>query len=303
MATFCGQCGFPQSTSSSFCPNCGGRLSQAASSPAPRQTVYAPPAAVPPAAPAAAAPAAQKGGSTALKVVLVLLVVFVLGAAAVIGGVYYVAHRVKQEVVNKAATYGVDLSSSSSSDSSSESRPLPKACDLLSQQEASNLLGEPIERMEAQSHDVCYYYGPAGLGKQLAEQQASSTFQRAGAPGANVSPTEITNSMDQLVNNLGVTPGVPGGEAPLLMLIVGNDGKPQMAALEATGAIFGGIASDAKGLKMSTKVPGLGDDAIRLSKLGLNVRKGDDLLRIIAGPVPDADAKTIEIARTVLARF
>jgi len=277
MATFCGQCGFPQSTSSSFCPNCGGRLSQAASSPAPRQTVYAPPAAVPPAAPAAAAPAAQKGGSTALKV--------------------------KQEVVNKAATYGVDLSSSSSSDSSSESRPLPKACDLLSQQEASNLLGEPIERMEAQSHDVCYYYGPAGLGKQLAEQQASSTFQRAGAPGANVSPTEITNSMDQLVNNLGVTPGVPGGEAPLLMLIVGNDGKPQMAALEATGAIFGGIASDAKGLKMSTKVPGLGDDAIRLSKLGLNVRKGDDLLRIIAGPVPDADAKTIEIARTVLARF
>jgi len=210
---------------------------------------------------------------------------------------------VKQTVVDKAATYGVDLSSVSSSDSSSESRPLPKACDLLSQQEASNLLGEPIERTTAPSHDTCYYYGPAGLGKQLAEQQASSTFQRAGAPGANVSPTEVANSMDQLVNNLGVAPGVPGGEAPLLMLIVGNDGKPQMAALEATGAIFGGITSDAKGLKMSTKVPGLGDDAIRLSKLGLNVRKGDQLLRLIAGPVPDADAKTVEIARTVLPRL
>jgi len=99
--------------------------------------------------------------------------------------------------------------------------------------------------------------------------------------------------MDQLVNNLGGTAGTPGG--PLLMLIVGNDGKAQMAALEATGAIFGGITSDAKGLKMSTKVPGLGDDAIRLSKLGL--------LRLIAGPVPDADAKTVEIARTLLPRL
>ena len=297
MATFCGQCGFPQGTSSSFCPNCGARLPQAASNPAPRQTVYAPPAAAPP----AAAPAAKSGGSTALKVVLVLLVVFVLGAAAVVGGVYYAVHRVKQTVVDKAATYGVDLSSVSSSDSSSESRPLPKACDLLSQQEASNLLGEPIERTAAPTHDACYYYGPAGLSEQLAKQQAASTFQRAGAPGANVSGTEVANSMDQLVNNLGGTAGTPGG--PLLMLIVGNDGKAQMAALEATGAIFGGITSDAKGLKMSTKVPGLGDDAIRLSKLGLNVRKGDQLLRLIAGPVPDADAKTVEIARTLLPRL
>ena len=297
MATFCGQCGFPQSTSSSFCPNCGGRLPKAPSNPVPSPPVYAPP-------PPPAAPVAKSGGSTALKVVLVLLVVFGLGAVAVIGGMYYVAHKVKQTVVEKAATYGVDLSSSPSSGSSAESKPLPKACDLLSQQEASNMLGEPIERVVPQSHDTCFYYGPEGLAKQLAQEQASSTFHRAREPGANVSPTEVTNSVDQLVNNLGVTPGQPGGESPLLMLIVGNDGKVQMNALKAAGAIFGGITRDAKGTNMgATPVPGLGDDALRMPKLGLNVRKGDDILRLIAGPVPDADAKTVQIARTLLDRM
>ncbi len=300
MATFCGQCGFPQSTSSTFCPNCGGRLPAAASSPVPMKTVYVPVPAPP--------PAAKPKGSSALKIVLILLVFFAVGAAAVIGGVYYVAHKVKQTVVEKAATYGVDLSSSpSSGDSSAALRPLPKACDLLSAPEVAQFLGEPIERKEQQSDGACYYYGPAGLSAQLAQQQAASTFHRAEAPGSNVSANEITNSVDQLASNLaasGARTGT-GGEMPLLMLIVGTDGKTQMNALNAAGAIFGGIASgaNAKGLTMSTKIPGLGDQAVRMPKLGLNVLQGDNFVRIIAGPVPDADAKTIEIARAVLPKI
>lgn len=295
MDSFCGHCGFPQSGNSSFCPNCGGRLSNAAGSPPPSPPVYTPP-------PAAAA-GAKTGSSTALKIVLVLLVVFGVGAAAVIGGVYYVAHKVKQTVVQKAATYGVDLSSSSPSVESAKARPLPKACDLLSRQEASSLLGEPIERTAAPNTDACFYYGPAGLGAQLAQQQAASTFQRAGAPGSNVSAGEVTTAMEQLLNNSGISPVQPGGEMPLLILIVGNDGKAQMIAMKATGAIFGGITADAKGANVAVNVPGLGDDAVRMVKLGLNVRKGDDLLRLITGPVPDANAKSVEIARIVLQRF
>jgi len=304
MATFCGQCGFPQSTSSTFCPNCGGRLPAAASSPvpAPMQPAYVQAPAPPP-------PAAKPKGSSALKIVLVLLVVFAVGAVAVIGGLYYVAHKVKQTVVEKAATYGVDLSSSPSSSDSSEAaaRPLPKACDLLSAQEVSQFLGEPIERKEQQSDGACFYYGPAGLSAELAQEQAASTFHRAAAPGSNVPGNELINSVDQLANNLGV-PGSQtgtGGEMPLLMLIVANDGKVQMKALNATAAFFGRIvpADNGKGLAMSAKVPGLGDEAIRLQKLGLNVLQGNNLVRIIAGPVPDADAKTIEIARAVLPKI
>ncbi len=122
-----------------------------------------------------------------------------------------------------------------------------------------------------------------------------------------MSPTEITNTVDQLANNLGgaTAPTGTGGDKPLLMLIVGNDGKAQMSALNAAGAIFSGFTARAgtNALIMSTKIPGLGDQAVRMPKLGLNVLQGENIVRIIAGPVPDADAKTIEIARAVLPKI
>jgi hypothetical protein len=298
MASFCGQCGFPQGTSSSFCPNCGGRLQGQASRPAPVQQVYSS---------TPAAPAAPPKGSSGLKILMVVLVVFAVGAVAVVGGLYYVAHKVKQTVVEKAATYGVDLSSSPSSDSSAAPHQVPRACDLLSQQEVAQLLGEPIERKEDQGAAACNYYGPPGLSAQLARQQADGTFRRAQEPGSTVSGTEVANSVDQLVNNLGAQagPAGSGGEMPLLMLIVGNDGKAQMNALSASRAIFGGIvgAGGPRGMSMGADIPGLGDRAMRVPKLGLNVLQGEMFVRIIAGPVPDADAKTVEIARSVLPRL
>jgi len=50
-------------------------------------------------------------------------------------------------------------------------------------------------------------------------------------------------------------------------------------------------------------IPGLGDRAVRLPKMGLNVLPGETLVRVIVGPVPDAKAKTIEIAREVLKKL
>jgi len=50
-------------------------------------------------------------------------------------------------------------------------------------------------------------------------------------------------------------------------------------------------------------IPGLGDRAVRLPKLGLNVLQGETLVRVVAGPVPHAKEKTIEIARVVLKKL
>jgi len=48
-------------------------------------------------------------------------------------------------------------------------------------------------------------------------------------------------------------------------------------------------------------VPGsLGDQAVRFPKLGLNVLAGETFIRVVVGPVPDADPKSIAIARAVL---
>ena len=89
------------------------------------------------------------------------------------------------------------------------------------------------------------------------------------------------------------------------MLGVDPDGRAQMTALTASGAIFGGIykAAEAKGMAFGGEVPNLGDKAVRLPKLGLNVLQGEILIRVIPGPFPDSDKKAIEIARIVLPRI
>jgi hypothetical protein len=183
---------------------------------------------------------------------------------------------------------------------------IPKPCTVLSKEDVSRLIGEPIERTEVQ--DVtCMYYGPPGLNAKLAQDQSSSTFKRAQTPGTTVNGTEVANSVDQLVNSLAAQAGQTGsgGELPLLMLSVAGDGRAQMTALSATKAIFGGIgqSADAKGLSFGADISGLGDKAIRLPKLGLNVLRGEMIIRVIPGPFPNADEKTIAVARAVLPKI
>jgi hypothetical protein len=294
MASFCSGCGFPQAANVAFCPNCGARHQGAASpAPVPQQQ-----------APVAVAQAA--GMSTGMKVLLTFVVLIMLGGVAGIAGMIYVGHRVKVAVVDKAKELGVELPSEPARHTGSARVPLPKPCDLLSKQEAATLLGEPIERSET-SQEICMFYGPAGLSASLAKTQFSRNVQSAQTPGATVSATDMATSAEQMVGGITGAQGMPGsgGEAPLLMLIIAPDGKSQMTALTASKALFNGIfkAADAKGLSMGDDIPGLGDRAIRLPKLGLNVLKGEVMIRIILGPVPDPDAKTIAVARSVLGRL
>jgi hypothetical protein len=300
MASFCGNCGFPQSTNVAFCSQCGARQSPMSSPP---------PAAVA-SVPVVPAPMPVAKSGSGLKILLVVVAVLGLMGLVVIGGVYYAVHKVKQAVVQKAQDLGVDLPAATSVINSS-SRPahLKKPCDYLSKQQAADLLGEPIDRVEIESAS-CLYYGPAGLSSKLAQNQASNTFQRAQQPGSTVSGNDIATSVDQMASTLNQATGQTGGgaEMPLLILGIDADGKAQMAALNASSAIFGGIfkaaeANGPKGMTFQETIPGLGDRAIRLPKMGLNVLQGEILVRVITGPIPDAKAKTIEIARAVLKKL
>jgi hypothetical protein len=300
MASFCGSCGFPLGANGAFCPNCGSRQQQAASGPPPAQPMQP-----------MAAPVAAKGGS-GLKVVMVIFGCLLIGGVAVIGGLYYVAHRVKQAVVQKAESMGVDVPAITqpvSTDSSSSAvSPAVSAniCNLLSAQEVSSLIGEPIERAENADKGDCNYYGPAGLYNQLANTQMSNQMKRADAPGATPDAQSLATAADQLANGIGAAAGQTGsnGEMPLLMVIVGDGGKAQLAAMSAARTLFG-VLGKAKGseLNMTPPIPGLGDKAYRLPKLGLNVLKGDTIIRIVPGPFPDSDAKTIEVARVMLKKI
>src|SRR6478735_67201 len=111
MSNFCRNGGAPMGPNFAFCPQC---RTPAAGGPNP-------------VAPAAApiAPAAKSGSG--MKILLILLCVFAVGGIAVVGGLFYVAHRVKQAVVAKASEYGVGVSSHTRSSAAVSIRP----CELL----------------------------------------------------------------------------------------------------------------------------------------------------------------------------
>lgn len=255
-------------------------------------------------------PPAKKGSG--LKILAFVLVFLVFAGVATVGGIYYVAHRLKQAVVEKAASVGVDLNSISSPEASTNASKIRtyKACDLLSKADAAAMLGEPIERIEDQG-TTCLYYGPAGLSGKLAQEGTADLMKQMQKPGAKVDPNNVTDSLSKLMGGLAAQAGAaqPGngtsGDVPLLTFIVDGDGKPQMTALTATKAIFGGIAKDAsQGTSgFGADIPGLGDRAVRLANLGLNVLQGNTLIRLVPGPVPDANDKTIAIARTILSKL
>ncbi len=276
MASFCSSCGFPLGASNAFCPNCGARMAAQ-----PVQPVI-------PAAPVNSVPVKSGSG---LKILLVVVcVLFAFGVAA-IGGAWYVAHRVKQAVISKAATYGVDLKSvtAPTTSSSSRSAPLRKPCDYLSTDQVSRIIGEPIARAVS-NESACLYFGPPGLAAKLGAHSMSAGMQEV--QGAKAQNPQFAEGINNLINGMGAQ---GGEEKPLLMIFIGPDAKAQMTALNVAGGLFGQFP----GAKPE-EISGLGDRAVRFANLGLNVMKGDNMMRIIAGPIPDPDNKTVEIAKAIL---
>jgi hypothetical protein len=241
-----------------------------------------------------------------LKIVMIVVVCLAaLGVGAIAAG-YYAVHKVKQAVVAKAESYGVDLKSipapipSSPSPQTKVFRP----CEILSKSEASALLGEPIER-SAMMDEACLYFGPPGLAQRLATQETSEMMDQAKA-GARLNGGDVADTVTKMLGaataNSGQN-GMPGGEAPLLTFLVDPDGRAQMTAVAASKSIFGGIGKASGGGGLGADIPNLGDRAIRLGPLGLNVLKGNTVIRIVIGPVPDANDKSVAIARAVLPRI
>jgi hypothetical protein len=289
MAGFCGNCGFPLGANSAFCSQCGTRQSSVAASASPAALQQP-----------MGAPVARSKSGSGFKIIVIVLICFMAAGLFAIGALFYAAHRVKQAVVEKAATYGVDLHNTPSSAPVPKSRRLP-ACQLLTKEEASQLLGVPLERAEPNDEPgTCLYYGPPGLSEKLARANASSTFQRAQAPGSSVGGGEVADSVTKLMRSIAAAQQPGGRDAPLLTFVVAwEDGKSQMTAM----SILNSGVSKMDALKGGSEtIPNLGDRAIRLANLGLNVLKGDTLLRIIPGPIPGANEKAVVVARALVPR-
>ena len=282
MSAFCSNCGFPLAASSAYCPKCGARL----------MSQTAPPTA--PVAQSVPPPAAARSGS-GLKIVLIVLGVILFVGALGIAGAAYAVHRVKQAVVNTAQANGVDINriahdlQSAASPPSHSSVPRRKTCDYLSKEEVSRLIGEPIDRAVADG-ESCQYFGPPGLAAKLGQQGMNTGMQQLqnGTPGN----AQRAQALNNLINGMGAQ---SGEERPLLMIVVDPDGKAQMTALDIAGGLFGQIP----GAKPE-EISGLGDRAVRFANLGLHVLKGSTFIGILAGPIPDPDARTLAVAKALV---
>lgn len=299
MSNFCSNCRFPLAASAGFCPQCG----------RPQATSQQPPNYPPPPYPPQYPPptqAAPTGGGSAAKVVIIVVVCLAVAGAAVLGAGYYAFYKVKKTVVAKAGSYGVDLNSIPSPRSSSNSsrRKVYKPCEMLSKSEVSSLLGQPIERTEVMDA-ACLYFGPAGLAEKLAERDTSDMMAQAKA-GKQLNGGDVADTVTKMLGAAAAKSGEgvsSHGEVPLLTFLVDPDGRSQMTAVAATKGIFGKIGEDSGAGGLGADIPNLGDRAIRLGPLGLNVLKGDTVIRVIVGPVPGANEKSVAIARAALPRI
>src|SRR5580704_15310854 len=97
MAGFCRNCGSPLEDGQGFCTRCGTPASGPPRPPTPPEAVPQPRPATPRPLPQTAAAAPSKSGSTLIKVLLVFFVVIFLFGAIGVAGIWFVAHRARQE--------------------------------------------------------------------------------------------------------------------------------------------------------------------------------------------------------------
>jgi hypothetical protein len=287
VANFCRNCGFRVGAGGAFCPQCGTRSSETAGAAQPAMPVSQP----------LVTPAAAPKSGSGLKILLIVCACLFALVVAAVGGLYYVGHKIKQAVVEKASSYGVDLHSDSHRDASAAISSY-RVCDLLPKEDAARLLGQPIDHIENQS-ESCLYYGPPGLSAKLAQKDMASVLNRAHRSGDKATGPEMADSVTKLAASLDSQDATNGsaGEAPLLTVLLSKDGKAEMLALSATKALFDQVKGAGE------EIPELGDRAIRLANLGLNVLKGNTVIRIVTGPVPGAKDSSIAIAREILPKI
>ncbi|MEO7144935.1 MAG: hypothetical protein ABI165_15670 [Bryobacteraceae bacterium] len=230
-----------------------------------------------------------------MKILMVVIVVFGLLAVAAGAAIYYAYHRAKAFAHRNGIDSVIEQVQNAAKEPAAGTpvHSIPaNLCSKLSNQEAANLLGEPIDHnMNAAGN--CQYFGPAGLSEQLAKQGMARVTS-----GQDASPVAGADAATKLLGAL-ATLSQTGKDAPLLTVSYSADGG--RAAMASYGIMNNGMGRAFQGA--SSEIPNLGDKAYQIGNLGLNVFKDDSHLNIFVGPVPDANTKAVAIARVMLPRL
>ncbi|MBI3682271.1 MAG: zinc ribbon domain-containing protein [Acidobacteria bacterium] len=296
MASFCSNCGAP--ASGAFCVQCG-------------NPVQTPASATP--SPAPAAPV-KAGGGSAAKIILIAGGVFVAFGLVAAGGLLYVGYRAKQKIVEIGKEYGVDIGSAAKSGRSAPSEstpatpaPSPSAgsgCPILSGQEAAQILGIAVERVEsrrnADGSETCEFFVNVAERLRLAkEQMAKGIGQMQSAKDDKTGVQEAERLTTGALNALQNLAGADDAGPSFTLEFMRSGAKPKWANLEkAQGGVQG-----TTGFGMAP-VEGLGDKAYLVpAGAGVFVLKGDAMLAFAFRAFAPGRDKATALARQASGRL
>jgi hypothetical protein len=287
MAAFCSRCGAP--VSGAFCGKCGAA-----------QAAPAAPGPAPSPAPAAAP------GSPLVKIVLIVVGVFMLLGVLAMAGLFYAGYKVKQKVEETAAEKGINLRDlASQARASSADAPARDGCPLLPKDEAQQIVGIPISRMDGtpgtgDNREHCDYFGSAAEVAERGQQEMEKAIETAKAAKSSDNPQDAVKFGEALIKGLGANAkAAQSGETQIFRFhVLRGRGRSQIAIIKTS---LTAVAGQFSGL---TKVEGVGDEALLgPMNVSMYVRKGDDFVEIELGSLPGSKEKGIELARSIVSRL
>jgi hypothetical protein len=234
--------------------------------------------------------AASSSGS---KIILIIVGVFVaiglLGTAALM----YVGHKVKQV----ASEYGVDTSSTERRGPAHSYN----ACDLLSKDEASQILGTPIASSKLNGQGVtstCDYF-PAQGGSSDDIASAADRFKQIGnQPDSPEKVGQLQDALTRIAKSASTDPSV----SVLTINVNGRDGRSNMAGFAGAYRLIGGLTKQS-GMKTSEDLSGIGDRAIFGAIGNMMFLKGDTSVELAGPAVLGSKDATITMARKIASRL
>lgn len=295
---FCSACGTQQPDGTNFCGVCGAKLGAPAPQAPQPQPVQPPPQAPPPPQyqqsqpyqqpqqqysqpqqypppgyqPYGQPPPPAQSSTPWGKIILFIVGgIFLLGAIGV-GTAVYIAYKAKNYVTEQAKERGIDLEKIGERKPGAEQ---VEPCSLLTEAEASEILGVKIERSDSQDSRACRYYAPASAEQKTEDTDANSPQEEA-----------LKGILGDAI-----------GEGSYVGLAVDWDnGIASMLAVRIALEAFGGMRLQ--------KIPGIGDEAI----LGvrdsiLMFTKGGTSVLLDLRKVPAPREKGIAIARKIESRL
>jgi hypothetical protein len=231
-----------------------------------------------------------------MKIILIIVAVFGVFAILGIAGLVYTGYLVKEKIEQTAEESGINLADFTSGEKGQAYEP----CSLLTQQEASQVLGVTVVRLEPQGATCNYYVvPPSGEAKSDAVAKALESLQQSGASASASAGMGGQKTDQQKVEDLAkaFVGSAVDPNTPYITVEVHQDGKAMIAGMKLAMGALGGAET-------VESLQGVADEALLgpMASILMFVKNGTGI-QIDLRQVGQGRERGIQLARHILARM